>query len=70
MRMEGTLRSNLLAAIAGARSLRGTPVRHEMVDYWQRLLEYGRLNSRQSLGEPVVDLVAELELELADMDAR
>ena len=70
MRMEGTLRSNLLAAIASARRLRGRPVHRDTIDYWQRLLAYGQLNSRQSQCEPVVDLVAKLEHELAGMNAR
>jgi len=65
MRIEGSLRSNLLAAIASIRRLRGAHVHSDTKDYWFRLLEYGRLNSTQPLCEPVSDLVAELEIELA-----
>ncbi len=65
MRIEGTLRSNLIAAIASARRLRGTPIHADTVDYWRRLADYGRRNSTQPLCEPVVDLVGELETELA-----
>ena len=65
MRIEGSLRSNLLAAIASVRRLRGARVHGDTKDYWLRLLEYGRLNSTQPLCEPVSDLVAELEIELA-----
>ena len=65
MRIEGSLRSNLLAAIASARRLRGSDVHGDTKDYWLRLLEYGRRNSTQPLCEPVSDLIAELEVELA-----
>jgi hypothetical protein len=65
MRMEGSLRSNLLAAIASVRRLRGRPIHDDTIAYWQRLLEYGRRNSTQPLSDPVVDLVAALETELA-----
>lgn len=65
MRMEGSLRSNLLAAISSARRLRGSHVHRDTKDYWMRLLEYGRRNSTQPLCEPVSDLVSQLETELA-----
>ena len=64
MRIEGSLRSNLLAAIASARRLRGAPVHSDTKDYWVRLAEYGRRSSEQPMGEPVSDLVTELEGEL------
>lgn len=64
MRIEGTLRSNLLAAIASVRRLRGVSVHRDTKDYWLRLAEYGRRNSEQPMSEPVGDLVAELESEL------
>ena len=69
MRMEGTLRANLLAAISSARRLRGRPVHQDTIDYWRQLLEYGRRNSTQRLCEPIVDLVAQLESELARTNA-
>lgn len=65
MMIEGSLRSNLLSAVASARRLRGRPVHDDTIDYWRRLLEYGRLNSEQPLCEPLTDLVDELETELA-----
>lgn len=65
MRIEGSVRSNLLAALASARRWRGRPVHRDTVDHWRRLLDYGRLVHRQPCGEAVSDLVAELETELA-----
>lgn len=65
MKIEGSLRSNLVAAVASARRLRGSTVHADTIDHWRRLLEYGRLNSVQPLCEPVTDVVAELERELA-----
>jgi len=65
MRIEGTLRANLLAAIAGARRWRGRPVHKDTMDHWRRLLDHGRVANGHPLGERVSDLVAELETELA-----
>lgn len=65
MRIEGSVRSNLLAAIANARRWRGHPVHKDTFDHWQRLLDYGRLIHCHPCGEVVDDLVAELEAELA-----
>jgi hypothetical protein len=65
MRIEGSVRSNLIAAVASARRWRGRPVHRDTVDHWQRLLDYGRLVHRQPCGEAVGELVAELETELA-----
>jgi hypothetical protein len=65
MRIEGSLRSNLIAAVSSARRLRGSPIHPDTIDHWRRLLEYGRLNSIQPLCEPVTEIVAELESELA-----
>ena len=65
MRIEGTVRANLIAAVAGARRWRGRRVHRDTVEHWQRLLDYGRLAHRQPCGESVDDLVAELEFELA-----
>ena len=63
MRIEGSVRSNLLAAIASARRWKGKPVHRDTIDHWRRLLDHGR--SVSGHGEPVGDLVAALELELA-----
>jgi len=65
MRIEGSLRSNLIAAVASARRLRGSPIHSDTIDHWRRLLEYGRLNSVQPMCEPVTDVVDQLEQELA-----
>jgi len=65
MRIEGSVRSNLIAAVASARRWRGRPVHRDTVDHWRRLLDYGRLVERQPTGEVVGDLVAELETEMA-----
>jgi len=67
MRIEGSVRSNLLAAVASARRLRGRAVHPDTVQHWQRLLDYGRLVHRQPCGESVDDLVAALEVELAQI---
>lgn len=64
MRIEGSVRSNLIAAVASARRWRGRPVHKDTVDHWSRLLDYGRLVDRQPCGEAVGDLVAELETEM------
>lgn len=65
MRIEGSVRSNLIAAVASARRWRGRPVHKDTVDHWRRLVDYGRLVERQPCGEAVSELVAELETEVA-----
>ena len=65
MRIEGTVRANLLAAVASARRWRGRPVHKDTLDHWRRLVEHGRLVDRQPAGEEVGDLVTELETEMA-----
>ena len=65
MRIEGTVRANLIAAVASARRWRGRPVHKDTVDHWRRLLEHGRLVHRQPFGEAVGDLVTQLETEIA-----
>ena len=64
MRIEGSVRSNLIAAVASARRWRGRPVHKDTVDHWRRLLDYGRLVEGQASGESVGDLVTELETEM------
>lgn len=64
MRIEGSVRANLIAAVASVRRWRGRPVHKDTVDHWRRLLDYGRLVDRQPYGEAVSDLVAELESEM------
>ena len=65
MQIEGSVRSNLLAAIAAARRWRGRSVHDDTLEHWRRLIDYSRLVSRQPYGEPVIDLIAELEREVA-----
>jgi hypothetical protein len=70
MQIEGSVRTNLLAAIAGARRWKGRQVHEDTIEHWRRLLDYGRLIHRQPCGEAVGDLVAELEIELAHIERR
>lgn len=69
MRIEGSVRANLIAAVASARRWRGRPVHKDTLDHWCRLLDYGRLVDRQPSGELVSDLVAELESEMVHVKA-
>jgi hypothetical protein len=64
MRIEGSVRANMLAAIASARRWRGQSVHQDTIDHWRRLLDYGRRCSNQP-GEVLGDVVVELEAELA-----
>jgi hypothetical protein len=66
MRIEGSIRANMLAAIASARRWRGRPVHQDTIDHWRRLLDYGRRCSSQP-GEVLGDVVAELEAELGQI---
>ncbi len=61
MRIEGSIRANLLAAIASARRLRGCPVHSDTVGHWQKLIEHARKAGGAADGE----LRGELEAELA-----
>lgn len=64
MRIEGSVRANLSAALASARRWRGRSVHKDTADHWRRLLDYGRLIERQPSGEAVGDLVRDLEIEI------
>ena len=68
MRIEGSVRSNLIAAVASARRWKGQPVHKDTVDHWKRLLDYGRLVDRQPCGEAVNDLLVELEMEIGQVE--
>jgi len=61
MKIEGSLRSNLISAITSVRRWEGRPVHKDTLTYWHAVLDHGR----RSIGEPVGELVAELESELA-----
>lgn len=64
MRIEGSVRSNLLAAIASARRWRGRSVHNDTIDHWGRLVDYAGRVAAQPSGERISDLVVELEAEL------
>jgi hypothetical protein len=65
MKIEGSIRSNLISAITSVRRWEGRPVHKDTLTYWHAVLEHGRRIETGPLGEPVADLVAELEIELA-----
>ena len=69
MRIEGSVRANLIAAVASARRLRGRPVHGDTIAYWHQLLDYARKVSTQPQAEVFGDLMTELETELADSKA-
>jgi hypothetical protein len=64
MQIEGTIRANLIAAIASARRLRGRPVHRDTVKYWRQLLDYARRASAPPGPDAFAELMAELETEL------
>ena len=70
MKIHGSLRANLLSAIASAHRLRGHPIHQDTIAHWRGLLELGRRNGAPYLGEPVADLVVQLEHELAAVAGR
>jgi len=61
MKIEGSIRSNLISTIVSVRRWRGRQVHKDTLTYWHAVLDHGR----RSTGEPVAELVAELEGELA-----
>ena len=61
MKIEGSIRSNLVSAITSVRRWEGRPVHKDTLAYWDAVLDHGR----RSIGEPVGELVAELESVLA-----
>jgi hypothetical protein len=61
MKIEGSVRSNLISAITSVRRWNGRPVHKDTLAYWHAVLDHGR----STVGEPVAELVAELEGELA-----
>lgn len=65
MKIEGSIRTNLISAITSARRWRGRPVHRDTINYWHSILDHGRRAGAGPLGEPVTELVAELENELA-----
>jgi hypothetical protein len=66
MKIEGSLRANLVAAVASARRLKDRPVHDDTLQYWRELLEYARGPASETEAEPFGDLADELEAQLAD----
>ncbi|MEO7278065.1 MAG: hypothetical protein ABIW33_08585, partial [Sphingomicrobium sp.] len=64
-KIEGSIRSNLISAITSVRRWQGRPVHRDTIAYWHAVLEQGRRVETERLGEPLGDLVAQLETELA-----
>lgn len=64
MKLEGSIRSNLMSAIASAKRWRGQRVHKDTIAYWQAILDHGRRTSAEPLGAPLGDLVTELKTEL------
>ena len=64
MQIEGSIRANLIAAVASARQWRGRAVHKDTADHWRRLIDYGRRVECQPSGEAVGELLTELETEL------
>jgi hypothetical protein len=60
MKIEGSIRANLISAITSVRRWEGRPVHEDTLTYWHAVLDHGR----RSIGEPVAELVTELESEL------
>ena len=69
MKIDGSIRSNLLSAISSAKRWRGQPVHRDTLNHWRGVLEHGRSANESPFGEPVAELVAELELELRQAKA-
>jgi len=65
MKIDGSIRSNLISAISSVRRWRGRRVHKETIAYWHEVLEHGRRVAAGPLSEPIGELLAELENELA-----
>jgi hypothetical protein len=65
MKIEGSIRSNLISAISSARRWRGRPVHKDTISHWRGVLEHGRSVAAGPISEPVTELIAQLENELA-----
>jgi hypothetical protein len=69
MELHGSLTSNLEAALASARRLRGHRVHVDTLTYWRDLLSYARLERRHDDGPidgPLETLIAQLQSEIAE----
>ncbi len=67
MKLHGSIRENLAAAVRSARRLRGQPVHADTLKYWDDLLHHARGELASGTGERqlIEPLVAELETEIA-----
>lgn len=70
MKIEGSIRSNLLSAIVSSRRLRGQRVHSDTVAYWQAILAHGRSADVGPFRTDVSDLLDELALELTQFNAK
>lgn len=70
MKIEGSIRSNLISAISSARRWRGRAVHRDTITHWRGVLEHGRRIQAGPLSEPVAELLAELESELVSARVR
>lgn len=44
MKIEGSVRSNLISAITSIRRWEGRPVHKDTLTYWHAVLDHGRVN--------------------------
>ena len=67
MKLHGSIRDNLVAAVRSARRLRAHPVHADTLRYWDDLLHHARRELAAGPGErPSVEpLIIELETEIA-----
>ena len=63
--IEGTIRANLLAAIASARRWKGREVHEDTLRHWDEIVQHARASGSDSGPDSIGELVAELETELA-----
>ena len=72
MQLDGSLSSNLRAAVASAERLRGHPVHKDPLALWRELLAHARSSKRLTNEHPgeVEALIAELQALLAQHEER
>jgi hypothetical protein len=66
MEIAGSIANNLTSAVQSARRLRGHPIHADTLGHWRDLLNHARQELANGSGEPIQDLIVELENELAD----
>lgn len=69
MKIQGSVRSNLISAITSARRWRGQQVHRDTIAYWHAILDCGRRRNDGPHGGSVGLLISELERELAQEKA-